>query len=189
MKKLFGVDISGSIIFTPGVAGVGTIQFVGQTLLLNQILLITNVTKNEIIYNFADSTIGVTSYANNILTLDANTSTHSSTDVIQAFVDVEDAQLSVVDRTDNLLIMLSRIVKILESNAVVDQQQRQRITLDTITAGVSLPTVAAVTTVSTVSTVSAVTNMVSNAGMDREQYINIAKQTYTQSIRNRLEFT
>jgi hypothetical protein len=39
-----------------------------------------------------------------------------------------------------------------------------------------------------VATVTAVTNMVSNAGMDREQYINIAKQTYAQSIRSRLEF-
>jgi hypothetical protein len=60
----------------------------------------------------------------------------------------------------------------------VDGQQRQRVTID---AG-TLPTV------TTVGTVSSVTNMVSNAGMDREQYINIAKQTYAQSIRSRLEF-
>jgi hypothetical protein len=84
-------------------------------------------------------------------------------------------------QTDNLLTMLSRIVKLLESNAVVDGQQRQRVTID---AG----TLPAVTTVATVATVTAVTNMVSNAGMDREQYINIAKQTYAQSIRSRLEF-
>jgi hypothetical protein len=87
------------------------------------------------------------------------------------------------DRTEQLLSLLQRLVKISESNQVVDSAQRQRITLDAITAGVALPTV---TTVTTVSTVSSVTNMVSNAGMDREQYINIAKQTYTNSIRNRL---
>ena len=88
-------------------------------------------------------------------------------------------------RAEDLLVMLSRVVKLLESNAVVDSAQRQRISLDAIAAGVTLPTV---TTVSTVSTVSSVTNVAANAGMDREQYINIAKQTYTMSIRPRLEF-
>lgn len=99
------------------------------------------------------------------------------------------------DRTEQLLSLMQRFVKIMESNQVVDSAQRQRITLDSITAGVSLPTVAAVTTVTTVSavtavttvsTVTAVTNLTQNAGMDREQYINIAKQTYANSIRSRL---
>jgi len=90
------------------------------------------------------------------------------------------------DRVENLISLLERLVKISESNQVVDSAQRQRITLDAITAGVSLPTVAAVTTVTTVTTVAAVTNIAQNAGMDREQYINIAKQTYANSIRNRL---
>lgn len=95
---------------------------------------------------------------------------------------------SLVDRTDNLLAMLSRIVKLLESNAVVDQQQRQRISLDTIAAGVALPTVTAVTGVTTVTTVSTVANQTALAGMDREIHINAAKQTYALSIRSRLEF-
>jgi hypothetical protein len=90
------------------------------------------------------------------------------------------------DRAENLISLLERLVKISESNQVVDSAQRQRITLDAITAGVSLPTVAAVTTVTTVTTVSTVTAQTSMAGMDREMYINIAKQTYTNSIRNRL---
>jgi hypothetical protein len=88
-------------------------------------------------------------------------------------------------RTDDLIVGLSRLIKMLESNATVDQQQRQRITLDSITAGVALPTVTAVTTVAAVT---AVTNVVANAGMDREQYINTAKLTYAQSIRSRLTF-
>jgi hypothetical protein len=45
-----------------------------------------------------------------------------------------------------------------------------------------------VTTVGTVTTVSAVSNIAANAGMDREQYINVAKQTYANSIRSRLSF-
>jgi hypothetical protein len=90
------------------------------------------------------------------------------------------------DRNEQLLSLLQRLVKISESNQVVDSAQRQRITLDAITAGVALPTVTTVTTVTTVSTVTAVSNITQNAGMDREQYINIAKQTYANSIRNRL---
>lgn len=91
--------------------------------------------------------------------------------------------------TDNLLVMLSRIVKLLESNAVVDQQQRQRVSVDSFIATIpTLTTVTGVSTVSTVNTVTSVTNIAANAGMDREQFINIAKQTYAQSIRSRLEF-
>ena len=99
------------------------------------------------------------------------------------------------DRVENLISLLERLVKISESNQVVDSAQRQRITLDAITAGITLPTVATVTAVTTVSTVTAVTtvstvntvsNITQNAGMDREQHINIAKQTYASSIRNRL---
>lgn len=94
-------------------------------------------------------------------------------------------------RAEDLLVMLSRIVKLLESGAVVDQQQRQRVTLDAITTNLTLGTVSTVGTVTTVSgvtTVSSVTNVAANAGMDREQYINVAKQTYANSIRARLEF-
>jgi hypothetical protein len=92
---------------------------------------------------------------------------------------------ALIDRSDNLLAMLSRVVKLLESNAVVDQQQRQRITLDAITAGITLATV---TNVGAVGTVTTVANQTAMAGMDREQFINVAKQTYAMSIRSRLEF-
>jgi hypothetical protein len=46
-------------IFTPGTAGAGTVQLPGKVD-LSQILLITNTTKNVIIYNFADSTFAGT---------------------------------------------------------------------------------------------------------------------------------
>jgi hypothetical protein len=97
---------------------------------------------------------------------------------------------SVANQSDDLLRMLSRLVKILECNAVVDQQQRQRITLDAITGSLTLGAVTTVGTVTTVSNISAgtLTNIVANAGMDREQYINIAKNTYANSLRSKLEF-
>jgi hypothetical protein len=92
---------------------------------------------------------------------------------------------SVVQRTDDLLVMLQRLVKVCETLQVVDSAQRQRITIDAFTSGVTLPNVS---TVSTVSTVSAQTNQTAMAGMDREMYINIAKQTYALAIRSNLTF-
>jgi hypothetical protein len=92
-------------------------------------------------------------------------------------------------RVEDVLAMLSRVVKLLESNAVVDQQQRQRISLDAIAAGLTLGTVTTVGTVTAVTTVSTVAAQTAMAGMDREMYINTAKQTYANSIRLQLQFT
>ena len=103
---------------------------------------------------------------------------------------VQDVSLSnpmpmVANQSDDLLRILSRLVKILECNAVVDQQQRQRVTIDAITANLNLQGVNVVTTVATVNNVAAQTSL---AGMDREMYINIAKNTYANSIRSQLSF-
>jgi hypothetical protein len=89
-------------------------------------------------------------------------------------------------RVEDLLVMIGRLLKILESNGVVDIAQRQRITLDAITAGLTLAVVSTVGTVNNVANVSAQTSM---AGMDREMYINIARQAYASSIRSQLQFT
>ncbi len=92
---------------------------------------------------------------------------------------------TIAERTDNLIAMIQRLVKICETLQIVDSAQRQRITLDAIAANLTLTTI---TTVTTVSTVTSVTNVAANAGMDREQYINIAKNTYSNSIRPHLKF-
>ena len=94
----------------------------------------------------------------------------------------------VANQSDDLLRMLSRLVKILECNAVVDQQQRQRVTIDAITGSLVLGTVSTVTNLGTVSTVSTVAAQTTLGGMDREMYINIAKNTYANSIRSQLSF-
>jgi hypothetical protein len=104
----------------------------------------------------------------------------------------------VSSRSDDLLVMLSRIVKLLESNATVDSASRQRVALDALIAplnvvgnGISaaaMRVTLANDSAGILATVSSLTNMVSNAGMDREQYINIAKQTYSQGIRSGLTF-
>lgn len=54
---------------------------------LEQILLITNTTDNIIIYNFAEPTLGAT-VSNNIITLMYNTTSMSSGDSLQIFLDI-----------------------------------------------------------------------------------------------------
>lgn len=105
---------------------------------------------------------------------------------VAADVTVDDPLPVEALRVEDLLAMLGRLVKMMESNQVVDQQQRQRITLDAITANLTLPTVNTVNGIGTLTTLS---NMNANAGMDREQYINIARQTYARSVRNQLQFS
>jgi hypothetical protein len=80
---------------------------------------------------------------------------------------------------ESTLTLVRRIVKLVDSLSVVDSSQRQRVILDAISAGLTLPTV---TTVSSITNVAAQTGM---AGMDREMYINQARQAF-QGIRSRL---
>ena len=100
-------------VFSPGSAGNGTIQIPGKYD-LSQLLVITNVTKNQIIYNFADLNFVGTSCkfnrGNNVnfptevmksdgvttITLGASTSGMSSTDVLQIFT--ENPQGAVITR-------------------------------------------------------------------------------------------
>jgi hypothetical protein len=195
--------ITPTYTFTPGAAGIGTLNLSGiSNFDIKRLLAVINARTNTLIYNVLDSTLGYTSVLTTIITLDADTSAMLSTDPLQIVYDTDDAitngeLITFVKRTDALLEMLQRLIKVNESLQVVDSAQRQRIAIDTIAAGVTLPTVTTVTgvtTVSTVNTVSAVTavssitNVAANAGMDREQYINIAKQTYASSIRPNLKF-
>jgi hypothetical protein len=132
MKQLLATDTPGSYAFDKTAK---TVTFSGlrQSITLSNILLITNVTANTIIYNFADSTKGAVSFNNNVLTLDYDTSSMANTDVLQIFLDLPSNEESLHD-------LLRRMNKLLESNAVVDNRLRQRITIDAIgnsTAGQS----------------------------------------------------
>ena len=132
MKKLLGTDTVGSYTFDPTAKTV-TFSNLAQSLTLANILLITNTTANTIIYNFADPTSGAVSFNNNVLTLDYNTTSMNASDVLQIYVDVESYE-------ESLQTLLRRMNKLLESNAVVDNRLRQRITIDAIgnsTAGQS----------------------------------------------------
>lgn len=89
MKRALGIDYSGSWTFTPGAANAGTIAFSGVTLPLKSILLVTNVTRGVVIFQFNSATRGAASYSNGVLTLEADTSTHSASDELHIRVDVD----------------------------------------------------------------------------------------------------
>ena len=115
-------------------------------------------------------------------------------------VQVEDSTQKIINpSTEDSIIYLRRMVRLLETLAAVDSSNRQRISLDTIPAGVTLPTVTTVTTVGTVSTITGGTittitnpvpigNVATMSGMDREQYINIAKNAWANGVRPNLQW-
>lgn len=85
---------------------------------LDSILLITNVTTNTIIYNFANSSLGGT-VLNNVLTLTYNTSTMLDSDKLQIFYEdssislatssKQDVQILLTNTLSDLIIMLGEL--------------------------------------------------------------------------------
>jgi hypothetical protein len=84
---------------------------------------------------------------------------------------------------NQILLSLANIANILESNTIVDANQRQRITLDAITSNLALASVTQVNSI-----VNPLPNLPTVAGMDREMYINIAEQSYAMNILPFLKF-
>ena len=87
--------------FTPGSGGAGTVV-VPTRIPLRRLLIITNVTDGIIIYNFADSAKGATisySAANDetTFTLEHDTSSMSSSDDLQIFVDTDSQEIDFKD--------------------------------------------------------------------------------------------
>ena len=171
MKRLVGTDIVGGYTFNPAAK---TITFTGlqYTITLANILLITNTTANTIIYNFADSTNGAVSFANNVLTLDYNTASMNATDALQIYIDVESYE-------ESLATLLRRMNKLLESNAVVDSKLRQRVTIEAIGANNSSNPTELNTTLPVSGTVTATANV--NNAVTATTFNNSAVNPYTLS--------
>ena len=170
MKRLVGTDIVGGYTFNPANK---TVTFTGlqYTITLANILLITNTTANTIIYNFADSTNGAVSFANNVLTLDYNTASMNATDALQIYIDVESYE-------ESLATLLRRMNKLLESNAVVDSRLRQKVVIEAIGTNLAAPTEVN-TTIPVSGTVTATANV--NNAVTATTFNNSAVNPYTLS--------
>ena len=146
---------------------------------LSQFLLITNVTTNTIIYNFADPSSGG-SVSGDVLTLDFNTAAMSATDELQIFVDVEDEGVAALLDLQNLMV---RLLNATDSPRGYDKSLgRSR-----ITALIESGTITAVTTVGTVTTVAALTNLL-NIGNTQAQLLVNGQNTsaWQSSVRSRI---
>ena len=95
---------------------------------LSQLLIITNVSTNTIIYNFADPNAGGT-ITDNVLTLDYDTTLMNDSDSLQIFLDnlatpASDEMILVLqEQNDHLL----RMIKLLEPSGVAGSNGRQHV--------------------------------------------------------------
>jgi hypothetical protein len=99
-----------------------------EVLTLERLLLITNVTDNLIIYNFADPNYGGT-ITNNVLTLTYNTTIMSDSDRLQIFIENQytPASEETLQYLSDQTALLSRMVKLLEPMSRQDSVGRQQI--------------------------------------------------------------
>ena len=164
MKRLLGVDLDGSWTFTPDNAGLGTIQFNGVSLRLEQILLITNTTRNAIIYNFADATKGAAAFGGNTLTLDADTSMDNFDDALQIYVDVDAATEIDAAPQSGLAMLLTRILAAMLAPLGYRKDTQRYQASAVLESG----------TVTTVSTVTACTTVNQLNGLSADRLINSA---------------
>lgn len=112
-----------------------------------------------------------------------------------SLVDEKNAKIN--PSSEEAIILLRRMVKILENQQAVDPQQRQRIAVDAITAGVALPTVTTVTTVAAVTAITnalpAGTNTIGNIGTvnawNQQMFADPARTAYNTGIRSQLTFS
>jgi hypothetical protein len=97
---------------------------------LEQLLIITNVTDNIIIYNFADPSAGGT-ISNNVLTLDYNTVSMSNTDSLQIFLDnvLTPSSDEMLQSVQEQTALLMRMVKLLEPSSRQNAAGMQQVEL------------------------------------------------------------
>lgn len=175
-------------IFSPGTSTNGYVDLIGiADFDITNLICIINQTKGVIIYSTGIADKRYTAVSGTKVNLFYDTSSHSSSDKLQIVYNFKTAKTSDTDLQE-MVKLLSRMVKIMENQQSTDSAQRQRVVVDTGALTASIAASQTLATVTTVSTVSAVTNTAAVAGMGQEQYINIARNTFANSIRNKLTF-
>jgi len=85
--------------------------------------------------------------------------------------------------TEESIVLLRRMVKLMESQNATDIGNRQRVVVE------SAPSTAVTGTLTTVTTVTSVTNQVAMAGADQRQFIDVSRTNYNTGIRSKLTFS
>lgn len=100
--------------FTPGIANAGTVVLTGLILTLEQVLLITNVTTGQIIYDFSEPTQGAvltTGGGNTTLTLEVDTSAMLASHRLQIFYELR--QLGLTSETQSLSVVPAQTIEVI----------------------------------------------------------------------------
>jgi hypothetical protein len=149
-----------------------------STIGLEQLLVITNVTDNIIIYNFADPSAGGT-ILNNVLTLDYNTTSMSNTDSLQIFIDslLSPASDETLQYLSDQTVLLRRMVKLLEPSSVQGASGRQQVDINGVNT--SIPVNQNVTIIGAVGTSIATA----------ESTFNLQSRVAYATLRQNLEFS
>jgi hypothetical protein len=142
---------------------------------LESILLITNVSSNQIIYNFADPCYGA-GVNGNTVTLVYDTTSMSSSDALQIYYDDN----SEGPLTDELFHLFMRLSRIMQSNATVDSLDRQIVRVGQVDGG-TIGTVNTVVNTNAVGTLNAL-----NAVDTRYLLMDTSRNTYANLIRPKL---
>jgi hypothetical protein len=143
--------ITPSYTFTPGAAGVGTIDLFGiDNFNVNRLIAIINQTRGFLIYSTADTNLGFTNISGTTLTLQADTSTQSSNDEIQIIYDVDDAlnNKELIEAIESLRIAIGALTRSGIGQSLPDISGRLRVALDSITTNLTLSTVSTLSTLS-----------------------------------------
>ena len=129
---------------------------------LERVLLITNVTDNVIIYNFANPVAGGHVVNNNILNLQYDTTTMSNTDKLQIFYEVDAAPAKEATQADMYELMYSVYSAVKDLSALVSTISGGALRVSTTTP-VTIGTPVAIGTMPNVSVTNGVN--VSNFGV------------------------
>ena len=163
-----------------------TITFLGYSrILLDSVLLITNVTDNVIIYNFAGAGKGGT-VSGNVLTLEFDTTTMSNGDSLQIYYDdvaIVPATVQEQQTTEDLLYLLSvqgnalgKLAEMVDGANIRAALAASSAVIGAVTQSGSW-TLTTVTTVSTVTTCSTLTNQAQNGGQPTNDIVPNASNT------------
>ena len=149
---------------------------------IEQILLITNITDNTIIYNFADNSLGG-NISSNVLTLNYDTASMSNTDSLQIFIDTPNVDFIALN--DLLADGLSEIVHQLQSirndGGMADVSGRVRCNIET---SATLPI-----SITSNQTLATLTNVAQMGGMGLQHNMMVTSNQGWGNIRNKITVT
>ena len=139
-----------------------------------------------------EDTLAAIKTQTNKLTFDGsnNLLTSSSGGGASGTVGVKDTTSTQVNpATDDSIILLRRMVKLMESQAAVDSSNRQRITLDSLGTGTAITNTVPVSgTVTATVTNATITSVGTLAGQNDQMFQDFARSAYATGIRQNLVF-